>query len=173
MRGRPVKPIEQKIREGNAGKRKLPEPLNLDAEEPGTEVVALVASPPKPADLPPAASMMWDELVPILSKANVLSSVGGAALMALCIQWERSVQARAVLKRQGLFSLGSMGQLVEHPAVQTERAAHLLFLRFAEQFGITPVARTRIAAAVAGASMRDELGAALDLDLDYDVVNHV
>jgi len=119
--------------------------------------------------------MMWDELVPILSKANVLSSVDGAALTALCIQWERSVQARAVLKRQGLFSLGSMGQLVEHPAVQTERSAHLMFLRFAEQFGITPVARTRIAAAVAvaGASMRGELGAALDLDLDYDVVDHV
>jgi len=65
-----------------------------------------------------------------------------------------------------------MGQVVAHPALAMEKSSLDQFLRYAEQFGITPVARARIAAAaaVAGASMRDELAQELDdvLELDLD-----
>lgn len=147
-RGRPVKPIEQKKREGNLGHRKLPEPVVL------TEVSFL-----KPK-MPRAASQLWDDIVPILREAQVLNKIDTAALEAMCIQWHRSVQARKILAKEGLFTLGSTGQLVPHPALEIERAAHTLFIRFAEQFGITPVARARIAAAVANVhsvSMQEEL----------------
>jgi P27 family predicted phage terminase small subunit len=149
LRGRKPKPVEQRQREGKLGHRSLPAPVELVAA--GFE---------KPEDLPVAASLLWDELVPILVAANVLNRVDRAALTALCVQWHRSVQARGVLAQEGLFALGSTGQVVAHPALEIERSAHLLFIRFAEQFGITPVARARIAAAVAGVagvSMADEL----------------
>jgi P27 family predicted phage terminase small subunit len=151
MKGRPPKPIEQKIREGNAGKRKLPAVLHLGDGSPIE----------KPDDLPPHAAALWDDLVPILTQANVLNQIDVAALRAMCIQWERGMQAGQVLRGQGLFSLGSTGQMVTHPALEVERAAHQMFLK------ITPVARSRIAAAaaVAGASMRGELANELDLDL--------
>lgn len=154
--GRPPKPIEQKIREGNAGKRKLPAPLNL-----------VEHGPVKP-ELPPDASAMWDDIVPILREANVLNKVDSAALEAMCLQWERGRAARRIIAEEGLLAIGSTGQLVEHPAVQIERNAHAAFLRFATEFGITPTARARIAAAVAvaGATMRGELSKELDLELD-------
>jgi P27 family predicted phage terminase small subunit len=148
MRGRKPTPVEQREREGNPGKRRMPKAVVL---APGELV--------KP-ELPGEASELWDELVPVLTEANVLHRIDSAALEALCIQWHRSVQAREVLSREGLFSLGSMGQTVEHPALAVERSAHTLFVRFAEQYGITPVARARIAAVAAGvreASMAEEL----------------
>lgn len=135
MRGRKPKPIEQRQREGNPGRRPLPEPLPLPE-----------SSLSKP-DLPDAASALWDELVPVLEAADVLHRVDQAALEALCMQWERGAVAGRVLKEEGYFALGSMGQVVEHPALGIERQAHTLFLRFAEQYGITPVARARIATA--------------------------
>lgn len=157
MRGRTPKPVEQKIREGNPGRRKLPAPLELAG--PGLE---------KPSDLPAAAALLWDEIVPILDAANILNGIDRAALTVLCVQWARVEAARKVIAQEGMFALGSTGQIIEHPAVGTERSGTQLFIRVAEQFGITPVARARIAAAaaVATASMRDELGTALDLDLD-------
>jgi P27 family predicted phage terminase small subunit len=136
VRGRKPKAIEQKIRSGNPGNRKLPEPLDLGR-----------GLPEKP-DLPEAGARLWDEIVPVLAAAGVLNSVDRAALAALCIQWARAESARALVERQGEYVPGSMGQLVEHPGLAVERQAHALFLRFAEQYGLTPSARARIAAAV-------------------------
>ena len=149
MRGRKPTPVEEKRRIGNPGNRKLPE-----------DVVLRDGGMQKPDDLPEAASQMWDEIVPILEEARVLNRIDTSALTAMCIQWHRSVQARQALAEEGLFAFGSTGQIVEHPALQVERAAHAMFIRFAEQFGITPVARARIAAAVHGvaaATMEEEL----------------
>jgi P27 family predicted phage terminase small subunit len=151
VRGPKPKPIEQRQREGNPGNRPLPEPVKL---QPGQIV--------KPDDLPPAASKLWDDVVPVLEEARVLNRIDTAALLALCLQWHRAEQARVVLAKEGLFTFGSTGQIVEHPALGVERQAHQMFIRFAEQFGITPVARARIAAAVHGvaaATMEEELEA--------------
>jgi P27 family predicted phage terminase small subunit len=166
MRGRKPKPPEQRAREGNAGNRPLPAPLELSGKVENARR-ALEELPP-PADLPRAALELWNDVVPILGAAGVLNRVDRAALTALCIQWHRAEQARKALKAEGIFTTGSTGQIVEHPALGIERTAHQLFVRFAEQFGITPVARARIAAAaaVAGATMREELANEFDLDLD-------
>jgi P27 family predicted phage terminase small subunit len=145
------------VREGNAGKRRLPDRLVLPDDDLA-----------KPEGLPAAAAELWDDLVPILREANVLNRIDRAALEAMCLQWARGRAARAILAEEGVLAVGSTGQLTEHPALQIERNAHALFLRFASDFGITPVARARIAAAVAvaGATMRGELSKSLDLELD-------
>lgn len=68
------------------------------------------------------------------------------------------------LRQKGIpVALGSTGQVVEHPMVQTGRAAAALFLRFAGEFGATPLARTRIALGKAAgrrleADLEDALG---------------
>lgn len=155
MRGRKPKPVEQKLREGNPGKRPLPEPLKF---APGQL--------DRPADLPAAAAEFWDELVPILTAAGVADRVDRASLVALCVQWERAETARRVIDSEGYFALGSMGQLVEHPALAIERQAHTLLLRFAEQYGLTAAARARIAAAAStvAAAAEAELADVIDLD---------
>lgn len=157
-RGRKPKPIEQKIREGNPGKRKLPAPVILGD---GRQI-------DKPDDLPPAAEELWDELVPVLLAANVLNAIDRSALTALVLAWDDVVTFGKVIEEQGRFTFGSQGQMVVHPAVTSRRVAVDQYIRIATEFGITPVARARIAAAaaIAGATMRGELAAALDLDLD-------
>jgi phage terminase small subunit len=43
-----------------------------------------------------------------------------------------------------LVTLGSTGQLVEHPLASTERAAAALVLRYASRFGLTPADRAQL-----------------------------
>jgi P27 family predicted phage terminase small subunit len=160
VKGRKPKPVAQKRAEGNPGKRKLHEPLVV---KPG--------APEKPDDLPPAGSQLWDELVPALTAAGVLEQVDRAAFIALCVQWGRAEQARAVIREQGAFALGSMGQLVAHPAVGLERDAHAMLLRFAEQYGLTAAARARIGVVGAGAAAAGEAKLAQVIDLTPRVVD--
>lgn len=150
-RGRPPKPVEQKIREGNPGKRRLPAPLKL--VEGGLEM----------PDLPADAQEFWQDIVPILEQAGVLNKVDRVALTALCMQWQRAQDARKVLAEQGMFVPGSAGQIVEHPALAVERNAHMLMIRLAGEFGVTPVARARIAAAAA--VVRSTMRESLDTEL--------
>jgi P27 family predicted phage terminase small subunit len=88
------------------------------------------------------------------------------AVEAMCTQWARAQQAGRVIAEQGHATLGSTGQIVEHPALSTERNAHQLFLRFAEQYALTPVARTRLGLAeLERRSLAAEMDAALgDVD---------
>jgi P27 family predicted phage terminase small subunit len=130
------KPIEQARREGNPGKRRLPDPLKVKGV------------PQPPDDLPAAGKELWAELVEALARWHLLDQVDRAALTAVCTQWARAEAARQVIRRKGMFSTGSTGQIVEHPAVGIERAAHAMLVRFLGEFGGTAVARTRIASAL-------------------------
>jgi phage terminase small subunit len=57
-----------------------------------------------------------------------------------------------------LVALGSTGQLTEHPAVDIERAAASVALRYATEFASTPTARARLGLAVLeGRSLQKEL----------------
>jgi P27 family predicted phage terminase small subunit len=141
-RGRPPKPAAQRRREGNAGKRKIPKDLPAAAP--------LDLTPPD--DLLPEGVRFWHELVTALTGWNQLHRVDRVALTAVCVQWQRAEQARQVLRHEGMFSRGSTGQLQEHPALGIERAAHAQVIRFLSEYGGTPVARARIAAAGQGAA---------------------
>jgi P27 family predicted phage terminase small subunit len=153
-RGRPRKPIEQALREGNPGKRQLPEPVRLRGGD-----------PIKPPGLPDAASELWDEIVPALASAGVVDRVDTASLTALCLEWARAEEARQLIDEDGVLGVGSTGQLAAHPALAIERSAHLVFLKFAQEYGLTPAARARIAAAMAGARevLERELAEVIDL----------
>jgi P27 family predicted phage terminase small subunit len=135
LTGPKPKPIEQRRREGNPGKRPLPEPVVIGGR-------AHMIEPPE--DMPDDAKEAWNQIVPVLADAGILDVVDQMALEAMCVVWSRAKQARRVIAEDGPTSLGSTGQLVDHPAVATEKAAVGMFLRFAEQFGLTPVARTRL-----------------------------
>ncbi len=134
MRGRPPKAIEQKQREGNAGKRALPEPVKLGD-----------GMPQKPANLPPVASELWDEVVPLLHQAGVVHQIDRAALTIMCLELARFDDMIGVVEEESPFGLGSMGQVVAHPALGEARASAGMFLRYAEHFAMTPSARARIA----------------------------
>lgn len=134
MDGRKPKPVEQRRREGNPGKRRLPEPVLVGGR----------GLPQKPRDLPAEAKSFWDQIVSRLAEVGLIDLVDRPALVLMSIQWARAEQARREIEEKGLFATGSEGQIVEHPAVKIERAAAALYLRFAEHYALTPVARTRL-----------------------------
>lgn len=135
------------------GKRPLPEPVKLSTPT--------VLEPPE--DMPPAAREAWDKIVPTLQEIGILDGVDQMALEMMCVQWARGVDARKVVNAQGHVATGSTGQLVEHPSLATERAAAASFLKFAEHYALTPVARVRLGLAELerrslARAMDDEIG---------------
>jgi len=132
------KPIEVIEREGNPGKRPLPEPM-LVSGRPDPQDAMLEC----PADLPAAGKEAWETIVPQLAEVGLLDRVDRMMLKAMCLTWARAMQAGKVINAQGHLVRGVAG-LKEHPSLKTERDSLRLFSSFAEQFALTPVARTRL-----------------------------
>lgn len=165
MRGPKPKPVEQRRLEGNPGKRTLPEPM-LVAGRPDHELDE------PPAGLPRDAKEYWRATVRRLVEVGLLDLVDDAALRMLATEYARWRQAGRVITREGLISIGSHGQPMTHPAVRVERDAHRLYLSAAEQFGLTPMARTRLGLAeLHRRSLHSEMDRALgsaDVVIDGD-----
>jgi P27 family predicted phage terminase small subunit len=162
MRGRKPTPVEVRRRTGNPARRPLPEPVVVG----GRSIVA----PEPPEDMPSDARHAWDTIVPRLHEIGLLDQIDELALEAMCTQWARAKQAGRVVAEQGHVTLGSTGQMVEHPALATERNAHQMFLKLAEHYALTPIARTRLGLAeLQRKSLAHEMAGALgDIDIDID-----
>lgn len=150
IRGPKPKPVQQRIAQGNPGKRPIP---------PHVEMGGLPPEPPEPPEhLDETAKAWWREAIPVLHNVGLLDVVDNAALEMAATAYSRYRAAQRVIKDQGSLSRGSTGQIVEHPAMATERQAQQQYLRFAEQYALTPVARTRLGLAeLHRRSMQDEM----------------
>jgi P27 family predicted phage terminase small subunit len=131
-----MKPVEQRLREGNVEREPLPEPL-LIAGRPNADELA------PPDGMPTDAVEAWNAVVPTLAEVGLLDRVDRLALHAMCIQWARAMQAGKVINAQGHLIRG-MGGLKEHPSLATERKGIELFRKFAAEYGLTAMARTRL-----------------------------
>lgn len=157
MRGRKPKPVEERIREGNAGRRTLPEPMLVA----GRPELGVFARPP--SYLPPMAKRFWGDFVSRLVEVGCVDQVDRPALEGLATLYARARQAGEEIRRNGrLLGYGSMGQLVEHPAVRVERQSWKQFYAMCEHFALTPIARTRLGLAeLHRRSLADEMRDAL------------
>lgn len=137
--GRPPDTREQRIAKGNPSKRPLPEPVGF----PGHFVTPEdVATPP--AGLGETAKRWWRDVVPVLQSLGLLEKIDFAMLEFAATQYQRAVQARRVIDKEGVSARGSKGQPREHPLLETERKAQTQYLRFIEQFAGTPLGRVRL-----------------------------
>jgi P27 family predicted phage terminase small subunit len=60
------------------------------------------------------------------------------------------------LQKDGILVKTSRGKLYTHPAVRIQKQAWAMFLRCAQEFGLTPMAGLRVRANVAPAKPKDE-----------------
>lgn len=138
--GRRPKPAELRRLEAGGGERSpvshraVPEPIVVQGREPLT----------MPGGLPRDAEDAWHAIVPPLERIGLLDGIDAIALEAMCVQYARAKQAGRIVAEQGPLTTGSTGQIVEHPAVAIERNAAAMFFRYAESYGLTPTARTRL-----------------------------
>src|SRR5262249_11084622 len=109
MRGRKPKPTSQRRLEGNPGHR----PLNLS--EPAAGALDEGFDTP-PAELTaPRAREEWARLAPLLRKARHVGATDRTALMALCIETARYLDATERVQTSGMVVLTPNGYPMTNP----------------------------------------------------------
>jgi P27 family predicted phage terminase small subunit len=117
-------------------------------------------SPPPEIFAIPEALAEWKRAGPILYALGLISELDRSVFTSYCIAYARHMAAvRAVTaaivadsrrhkknRTGGLMVRGSRKNVVQNPAVRIEREAGRDVLRFAEQLGLTPSARSKIKA---------------------------
>jgi P27 family predicted phage terminase small subunit len=156
MRGRKPKAIETRIKEGNPGRRPLPDPVLIGGRP------DLEDYPEPPEDMPEEGKELWNNEIRRLIEVGAIDSVDWPAIELMCITYAHAKQAQRVIAKVGHFSFGSRGQPKEHPAMKIFREESAAFYRMAENWGLTPLARARLGLAeVHRRSLAAELGDAL------------
>ena len=142
--GTKPKPTHLKLVTGNPGKRPMPP----------KEAKAVRALPMPPPHLADEAKVEWGRVSEELFNIGLLSAVDRAALAAYCQSYARWVQAERAIaemaKRDqltgGLMIKTTNGNAIQNPLVGTANKAAADMVRYAAEFGMTPSARSRIAA---------------------------
>jgi P27 family predicted phage terminase small subunit len=169
-RGRPPKPREVRLADGNPGHRPLPAPvLGLGK----------VLEFPAPASLSEREREVWDQLVPEVAALGWIDRVDRAMLELLVQQVALVELARDSIRSDGFMLTvydrdGNPLDRKVNPAARLQIQATAQALRLAEQFGLTSSARARLGLTVAkGAAIASDLERALGGDDDADVVIEV
>jgi P27 family predicted phage terminase small subunit len=137
MSGPPPLPTKLKLMRGNPGHRRL----NLSEPEPR----ALPACPEPPAFITGYAAE--ERAAPDLHVTGLLRGVDCMLLAAYCqhcATWRTAVEALA--RNPGLLVKAPDGTARRNPLVKIAADASFAMLRFANEFGMGPAARSRIAA---------------------------
>jgi P27 family predicted phage terminase small subunit len=108
------------------------------------------------------ARAFWADTVVRLIEVEIVDRVDLPLLEQLATQYARIKAAQRVIESEGYFARGSTGQIKEAPWMKMERESTALFHRLADQFALTPLARTRLGVAeLVRRSLREELEQAL------------
>jgi P27 family predicted phage terminase small subunit len=140
-------PVRLKLLRGNPGKRRIG-----DVFEPPKP-----PAPPEPPEfLTGYAREEWERVAPGLALFRLLSNFDTMPLAAYCMAYEHWRTAEELMVRmaagdpalQGLLVKGSKGQPRANPLLEISRMAARDMVRFADEFGFSPAARSRISAGI-------------------------
>lgn len=131
------KPTHLKVLEGNPGKR----PVAANSPKPNP------VAPKCPTDAPAEVKKMWRKLAPALENLNLLTEVDGEGL---AIALGHAALASKALKElmdpdAKISDDDSHNQRQrKHPAAQVFRDNSEAFLKWSQEFGLSPAARNKI-----------------------------
>lgn len=109
----------------------------------------------EPADAGPEVLAVWRRVVRELEAMNLAFPSDSDALRCYCEAVVTHRRACEVLKRSSVLVKGIHGNLVRNPALQIQRDAANTIRSFAQEFGLTPSARSSIRAADASGGVDD------------------
>lgn len=104
----------------------------------------LTELPPAPGFFDAIADMEWNRVGPELIEKQLLTTVDLAAFTGYCLNVSRVVAAERKITELGLLVLSPFGQFVQNPAVPIARQCGAEVRKFAQEFGMTPSARTKV-----------------------------
>ena len=133
-RGRKPKPTAMKELEGNPGKH----PLNTSEPKPNKK------APACPKWLEPEAKKEWRRLAKQMEAIGILTEVDMAAFAGYCQAYARWKEAEEFITQHGDMVRTPNGYLQQVPQVSIAQTNLKIMLKFCEQFGLTPSARSRM-----------------------------
>lgn len=147
-RGRPIKPLEDKIADGSFRADRA----NLSAPQPND------FDPENPFDIGTIAWMTWDYIVPELMECYSVGKADRAIVEGYCRNYQMALDAEKEYGGQMTY-MNENGDIKAHPAVKIAQSAWGIVARFGGLLGITPADRPKIK----GAKQRAGAGPALSL----------
>lgn len=145
--GRKPKPTAFKELEGNPGGR----PLNHHEPKPNRK------APRCPSWLEDEAKKEWKRMGKILEKMGLLTEMDMAAFAGYCQAYARWKEAEEFITQHGSIIRTPNGYLQQVPQVSIAQTNLKIMLKFCEQFGLTPSARSRIIAGEGTVDLADEM----------------
>lgn len=134
IRGRKPKPTALKILEGNPGHR----PLNFKDPLPKGKL------PRCPDWLEDDAKKEWRRLGKVLAEMGMLTNLDLTAFAGYCQAYARWKAAEEFITKHGDMVRTPNGYLQQVPQVSIAQTNLKIMLKFCEQFGLTPSARSRM-----------------------------
>jgi P27 family predicted phage terminase small subunit len=138
-RGTKPQPTWKRKLAGNPGRR----PLN--EREPQLPVPS-AAFDETPAELQrfPAAIAEWQRLAPMLRLGRHITEADRGALVAVCLEWARYLDAMAQVAKSGMVVLTPSGWPMTNPYLTIATRALSGCVRLWPELGLTPSSRTRV-----------------------------
>jgi P27 family predicted phage terminase small subunit len=133
MRGRKPKPTVLRIAQGNPGKRAI----NQQEPKPASGI------PSCPSHVSNVAREEWDRITAELANLGMLTQVDRSMLAAYCDAYSDWVEAQKACSRGMFYKNGDLLKI--NPALRAKHDAMALMHKFASDFGLSPVSRTRLA----------------------------
>lgn len=115
---------------GNPGKR--------DAKNTPTPKPAI---PRLPRGFHREARKIYNELVPVLAEAGLVTEADAIALQDMCLAIARLREAEAAIDEHGLLVDDGKGGLRRNPAIITAKEYRSALLQWARRFGLDPYSR--------------------------------
>jgi len=146
MRGRKPHPTRRKELEGNPGKRRL----NADEPKPPP----LPPDDPIPAEVlagPAASAEEWRRLAPLLRRLRLVTEADRAALLALCLEWGRYLEAASKVAAMGMIVKAPSGYPIPNPYLSIASRALGACTKLWAELGLTPSSRSRVSTLPPGA----------------------
>jgi P27 family predicted phage terminase small subunit len=112
----------------------------INRHEPAPPTGRLICPPEISAEV----RAIWDYTAPLLSEMQIADAGGRDALLCYCEAVVLHRKASALLKSQKVLIEGLHGGPVRNPAIAIQRDAATVIRAFAQEFGLTPSARSQI-----------------------------
>jgi len=137
MRGRKPNPTAARQLAGNPGHRAF----NADEPAPPPVTDDFDVPPDELADQP-AAQDYWRQLAPMLRRCGQVTAADRGALLALCIEWARYLEARTNATPR-LVKTPS-GYVMPNPWLSIQTKALAACMKLWPELGLTPSSRSRV-----------------------------
>ncbi len=138
-RGPQPKPTNLRLLHGDRKDR-----INTDEPQPRAGL------PECPDGVDPQVRTIWDYTLGELAAMRLATPADRDSLLAYCEAVVLHRKASALIAKSSVLIKGLHGGLVRNPAVQVQRDAAAVMRAFAQEFGLSPAARSQIRMAAPG-----------------------